>query len=392
MATLNAHVYVANKEGVKELLTIRDVIAKGRGKAYDALKAMGSWESNIAEFKAEQKDPLGAAKNAVRLATKKYEKAQWWLDVGLYRMAREAARKATREEEMEAIDELRAADIQLTNRVQDENAIIEKVKKEEMESEWDEFITSALDDSADSGVQLARVGKLGASLPIYPWADCHQERSFTSNFFSTCVSYGSVPVSYPVGTKLVVSYTSQADTLIHTRTAFIDPEGRAVQVAPEHLTFDNIGKFIDYTPKMHRAKVTVSLPESLSKMQLRAAQMEKWLQDDGQKGLTVARKISMIYAEFGLMSRVQNDISPIGNGVWSEYGGNRIGSFLRFPNRELEIESANDGWKPVAAHNDKVYYRSLLVDDLRLYVKDGILTFRLSWNSGQGRNSVMISF
>ena len=272
MATLNAHVYFTNKEGIKEILTVRDVIAKGKGKAYDALKAMGSWESNITQFKAEQKDPLGAAKNAVRLATKKYEKAQWWLDVGLYRMAREAGRKVTREEETEAIDELRSTDIQLTNRVQDENAIIEKMNMTKRESAWNEFNETALEDSGDSEIKLGRVGKLGASLPIYPWTDYTTNYSVTTNFFSTCVKQGAMPVYYPPGaelvcypmdTMIVVSYTVQEDKLIHARTAFITAAGDVAQVSPVYITFPTVGKFIDYMPRMLRAKVTVTLPPAV---------------------------------------------------------------------------------------------------------------------------------
>ena len=272
MPSLNAHVYVANKEGLKEILTVREVIAQGRGKAYDALKAMGSWEDNIAQFKAEKKNPLAAAKNAVRLATKVYEKAQWWLDVGLYRMAREAARKVTREEETEAIDELRAADIQLTNRVQDENAILEKIDTVKREGAWNEFNETALEDSGDSDIKLGRVGKLGASLPIYPWTDYTTNYSVTTNFFSTCVPQGSSPIYYPPGTELVcypmdtmivVSYTVQEDKDIHARTAFITAAGEVAQVSPVYIIFPSVGKFIDYMPRMLRAKVTVTLPPAV---------------------------------------------------------------------------------------------------------------------------------
>lgn len=83
MPTLSTKVYVANKNGLKEEATVRDLITLGRGKAFETLKKIDWFESFMAELEAEKERPLESLTENLRVARKNAEKARWWMATGL---------------------------------------------------------------------------------------------------------------------------------------------------------------------------------------------------------------------------------------------------------------------------------------------------------------------
>lgn len=84
MPTLSTKVYVANKNGVKEETTVRDLITLGRGKAFETLKKIDWFESIMAQVEIEKKKPIEVLTENLRVARKNLEKARWWLKEGVY--------------------------------------------------------------------------------------------------------------------------------------------------------------------------------------------------------------------------------------------------------------------------------------------------------------------
>jgi hypothetical protein len=84
MPTLNSKVLVANRNGVKEEATVRDVITLGQGKAFETLKALDCFESLLVQLKKEQERPLDTLSEELRVARKIMEKAKWWVTTGVY--------------------------------------------------------------------------------------------------------------------------------------------------------------------------------------------------------------------------------------------------------------------------------------------------------------------
>lgn len=401
--SLNAKLYHVNAQGVRETLTARQAIALGSGKAYDALTKMVGWENCLAKYNAEQADPLGSVHEQIRIATKNAEKAAWWLDVGMYRVARHKKLAVTKEEEDDAIADAKNTDAVLEAWLEEEEFLVRALKEEEEKEKKEqenqqhvarnlihEFNEATLSDSY-IGFPLARVGKTGAAIPIYPWPGCEENRSFTANFFSTGEN---VAVNYPAGTKITLNYTVPGKEGIFRRTAYVSKDGEICQVAKAgytNKTFESIEHFFMHNPKMFRASVTVTLPDPLTGMERRVADMQEKLRISYYY-IPVAHKIAMIYDEFQLKSRVNfgHSHTQQGQGVWHEGGGERVGTFVQSTQRELEVEADNGRWFPVAPCGDKIYIRGILVDHLEGYVKDQKLHLRLSWNTSAGRRSAMI--
>lgn len=84
MPSLTTKVYVANKDGVKEESTVRDVITLARGKAFETLKALDCFESLVAQLEEEKEKPIEVLTENLRLARKNMEKARWWVTTGVY--------------------------------------------------------------------------------------------------------------------------------------------------------------------------------------------------------------------------------------------------------------------------------------------------------------------
>ena len=403
--SLNANMHYVNREGVRETITVRQAIALGHGKAYESLKKMADWEHCLAKYNAEQADPLASVHKQLATATKNLEKASWWFDTGMYLVAREAQRSVTKEEEDDALADLKAADRLQQCWLEEEKLLMDAVAAEAAAAAAsaaaaaeqediarnliNEFNETTLSDSY-TGFPLARVGKTGAAIPIYPWPGCEENRSFTANFFSTGEN---VEVNYPAGTKITVNYTVPGKEGIFRRTAYVSKDGDICQVAKAGYVskaFETIEEFIAYEKRMFRASVTVTLPDPLTGMERRVAEMQEKLRISHYY-IPVAHKIAMIYDEFQLKSHVEFGHSEKqGQGVWHEGGGERVGTFVHSTIRDLEVEADNGRWFPVAPCGDKIYIRGILVDHLEGYVKDQKLHLRLSWNTSAGRRSAMI--
>jgi len=400
--SLNAKMHYVSREGVRETITVRQAIALGNGKAYESLKQMADWEHCLAKYNAEQADPLSSVHEQLRIATKNAEKAAWWLEVGMYRVARHKKTTVTKEEEDDAIADLKTTDAVLEAWLEEEELLVRALKEDEEKERQqqeqqevsrnliDEFNDTTLSDSY-TGFPLARVGKTGAAIPIYPWPGCEENRSFTANFFSTGEN---VEVNYPAGTKITVNYTVPGKEGIFRRTAYVSKDGDICQVAKAGYVskaFETIEEFIAYEKRMFRASVTVTLPDPLTGMERRVAEMQEKLRISHYY-IPVAHKIAMIYDEFQLKSRVEfrDSEKQQGQGVWQEGGGERVGSFVHSTIRDLEVEADNGRWFPVAPCGDKIYIRGILVDHLEGYVKHQKLHLRLSWNTSAGRRSAMI--
>jgi hypothetical protein len=84
MPTLNTKVLVANKNGLKEEATVRDVLILGQGKAFETLKGMDCFESLVADLQKEKDNSVEYLTEKLRLARKKLHKARWWLSKGVY--------------------------------------------------------------------------------------------------------------------------------------------------------------------------------------------------------------------------------------------------------------------------------------------------------------------
>jgi len=84
MPTLNTKVYVANKNGMKEEATVRDVLSLGQGKAFETLKAMDCFESLMADLQKEKDNSVEYLTEKLRVARKNLHKARWWLVKGVY--------------------------------------------------------------------------------------------------------------------------------------------------------------------------------------------------------------------------------------------------------------------------------------------------------------------
>ena len=83
MPTLTTKVYMANKNGVKEESTVRDILTLGQGKAFETLKTMDWFESVMEQVEAEKERPIESLTESLRVARKNLEKAHWWMATGL---------------------------------------------------------------------------------------------------------------------------------------------------------------------------------------------------------------------------------------------------------------------------------------------------------------------
>ena len=121
---LNTRVHSMSKAGKREVMTVRDVIRKGHGKAYNTLSMFEEWPMFLEEYRAEQVTLLNTAREKVRQATKAREKARWWLDIGIYEYARDNRYIITREEHDEAYDDLQKAEEDLLACLQEETVLL----------------------------------------------------------------------------------------------------------------------------------------------------------------------------------------------------------------------------------------------------------------------------
>lgn len=405
--SLNARVYYKDSEGVYEAITVREAMLAGEGKAYNYLKASPAWKNLSSKLADEEQNPIAILAEKIRLADQRVAKAKWWHDEGRYNTEGSPATASISDadERLEAWNEYKSAADQLETYLKQHEEAVSKVQdaiatrqvdEDIQRGQWEAFNLQASSDSYDGNVDLVRVGSMGACLPLYPWFNCENQRSYTANFFSS----GNLPskgqyLTYPTGTKLRITYTTPGAPHILSRTAYLNAEGKPFQVSPEERSFESIAEFIDYNRRLYRANITVTLADHLTPKQRQVADMESWLNEDGQKYLPLSRKIAMIYQEFGLKSCVVLNRDRVsGNPVWYEgYQNPReiIGEFICDTRSQLEIQDKNEIWRPVAECEGRAYFQNLLVNNLKDHVKDGKLLFRLSWNTAQGRKSATLS-
>jgi len=127
MMNLNTRVHVVSKAGKKETLTVREVIDRGHGKAYDAMVMFDEWKMFVEDYLAEKGPHLEELKVQLKRLTKELEKASWWLEEGIYKQARETARFITQEESEEAYKEWKEIEMDLTRRLDEYTAIATKI-------------------------------------------------------------------------------------------------------------------------------------------------------------------------------------------------------------------------------------------------------------------------
>jgi hypothetical protein len=75
--TLSSTVRIINKNsGLKEKITIRDVISRGSGSAYDGLMMLDEWDELLASFIKEKDQPLMVMKDMIETTAKDVLKYQ----------------------------------------------------------------------------------------------------------------------------------------------------------------------------------------------------------------------------------------------------------------------------------------------------------------------------
>jgi hypothetical protein len=116
-----------SKAGKKETLTVREVIDRGHGKAYEAMMMFDEWEVFVQDYLAEKGPRLEELKVKLKTLTKEVEKARWWVDEGIYKQSREAARYITAGESEEAYSEWKEMEMELTRRLDEYTATITKI-------------------------------------------------------------------------------------------------------------------------------------------------------------------------------------------------------------------------------------------------------------------------
>ena len=404
---LDTRMYYKDSQGLYQATTVREAILAGEGKAYEYLKASPAWNNLTSKLADEQQNPISLLAEKIRLADQRVAKAKWWHDEGRYNTEGSPATASISDadERLEAWNEYKSAADQLESYLKQHEEAVSKVQdaiatrevdENIQRAQWEAFNLEATRDSWDGTVKLVRLAATGASLPVYPWPNCENQPSYTANFFSTDTFLPKgEELKYPTGTKLCITYTTPGAPNILSRKAYLNADGKPYQVSPEERSFESIAQFINYDRHMYRANITVTLPDHLTPKQRQVADMESWLQEDGQKYLPLSRKIAMIYQEFGLKSCVVLNRDRVsGNPVCYEgYQNPReiIGEFICDTRSQLEIQDKNEIWRPVAECEGRAYFKNLLVNNLKDHVKDGKLLFRLSWNTAQGRKSATLS-
>lgn len=106
---------------------MREVIDRGHGKAYDAMVMFDEWKMFVEDYLAEKGPHLEELKVQLKRLTKELEKANWWLEEGIYKQARETARFITQEESEEAYKEWKEIEMDLTRRLDEYTAIATKI-------------------------------------------------------------------------------------------------------------------------------------------------------------------------------------------------------------------------------------------------------------------------
>jgi hypothetical protein len=125
--SLNTRVHIVSKAGKKETLTVREVIDRGHGKAYEAMMMFDEWEVFVQDYLAEKGPRLEELKMKLKELTKEVEKARWWLEEGVYKEAKALARFITHEESEQAYREWKEFETELTRRLDEYTAITTKI-------------------------------------------------------------------------------------------------------------------------------------------------------------------------------------------------------------------------------------------------------------------------
>jgi hypothetical protein len=125
--TLNTRVHVVSKSGKKETLTVREVIERGHGKAYEAMMMFDEWNVFIQDYLAEKNSRLEELKVRLKGFTKEIQKARWWLEEGIYKEAKAVARIITHEESEDAYREWKEIEMELTRSLDEYTAISTKI-------------------------------------------------------------------------------------------------------------------------------------------------------------------------------------------------------------------------------------------------------------------------
>jgi hypothetical protein len=231
--------------GETQEATIREVIAKGWGNAYEKLRSLDCWPILKAQYDAELVDPLIAITDRIRLTYKRKIKADWWLETGL---------TSTGVFSQKNLEDARAECV--TTRI----ALQRAMKRR------DDYLAS-LDDRWDAVAPLLQMPdgtklKLIAygSLPHYPWPS--EDRTITIDFAAShpFESLSNDSVSYPEDTILRFTYTLSHTISEHAELKAIIAGGRCVQLLPTVIGYDNVEEWVMRLPKTVRARLTVSLP------------------------------------------------------------------------------------------------------------------------------------
>jgi len=126
--SLNTRVHIVSKTGKKETLTVREVIDRGHGKAYEAMMMFDEWEVFVQDYLAEKGPRLEELAGKLKVLTKEVEKARWWVEEGIYKQAREATNfLVLAEEEAAAHREWKDIEMELTRRLDEYTATITKI-------------------------------------------------------------------------------------------------------------------------------------------------------------------------------------------------------------------------------------------------------------------------
>jgi len=242
--SLYAKLYVTTR-GESHEATIREVITKGWGNAYEKLKTLESWPLLKANYDAEMVNPLVAITEKIRDSYKRKIKADWWLKTGLYSGGVLDPRNLE-----DARADCAIANLTLQRALKRHDEYLQ-----DLNDRWD-AVAPLLQMPDGTKLKLVAYG----SLPHYPWPS--EDRTITIDFAAShpFESLSNDSVSYPEDTILRFTYTLSHTISDHAELKAIIAGGRCVQLLPTVVAYDNVEEWAMRLPKTVRARLTVSLP------------------------------------------------------------------------------------------------------------------------------------
>ena len=240
--SLDAKVYEMRR-GESHEATIREVIAKGWGNAYDKLEALECWPRLKAKYEAEMANPLLALTGRFNEAYKRKIKAKWWLETGLgitYGPPTDAQEENARADYAAATAALEEA----SNRHDDHIRALD--------DRWD--AVAPLLQRPD-GVKMKLIGY--GCVPHYPWPS--EDRTITIDFTDS-YPFLNQRVTYPEDTILQFNYTTSLSVENHWEIKAIIAGDRCIQLLPSIAVYERVEDWVIRFPRTVRARFTVTLP------------------------------------------------------------------------------------------------------------------------------------